>query len=167
MPSQLHIARSHKNAKHPTDFAIQSSKAASEVPLATTEPYSRHVSSAKTLWRHREMRDRSSEEESGDHTAPDIFPLAARNGDSAPHIPAVLVDRDIADERDEATRQRDEALERARQLEEERDAFFRGMTVAESVHALPAGNEEDVATEATGSSSRTKYIIIAGCVSMI
>jgi uncharacterized membrane protein YhaH (DUF805 family) len=40
--------------------------------------------------------------------------------------------------------------------------------VAESVHALPAGNEEEVATsEATGSSSRKKYFMIAGCFSIM
>jgi surface protein len=95
----------------------------------------------------------------------DEVPLAARN----PYIPAaVLVDEDRELERDEA-------LERARRLQEERDEFahealgmFRNMTVAERVHALPAGNEEEVATEATGRSSRKKCIMIAAwCVSMI
>jgi hypothetical protein len=44
---------------------------------------------------------------------------------------------------------------------------FQGITVADSVHALPAGNEEEIATMTTGSSSRNKYIMVAGCVSMI
>jgi hypothetical protein len=118
-----------------------------------------------------QMHDRSSGEERGCHTAPDIVPLAARHVDSTPHIPgAVLVDTilDMADERAEA-------LEHAPRTQEERDEFadealrpFRSKHVEESVHTLPTGNEEEVVTEATGSSSsRSNYIMFTGCVSLI
>jgi hypothetical protein len=87
------------------------------------------------------MHDRSDEEERGGHTAPDLVPLAARIDDSStPHVPAILVEMDMTDERDETVK-----LARWR---------FRNMTVVESVHALPAGNEEEVETEATNSSSQ-------------
>jgi surface protein len=104
-----------------------------------------------------QMDDIMVEEESEQGlTAPDEVPLATLE-DSTPHIPAaMLVDEDRELERDEVLRQRDEFARR-----------FQGISEAQSVHALPAGNEEDVATEATGSYSRNKYIMIAGCISMI
>jgi hypothetical protein len=108
------------------------------------------------------ITDTVGEEREG-HTR-DIAPLTARNDSSTPHIPvAVLVDKDIADERDEAPRACSTASRRARYFAWE----FQGITMAESVHALPTGSEEEVATEASASSSRSKYIMIAACISMI
>jgi hypothetical protein len=142
-----------------------------------------------------DMTGTVEEESEQDHTS-DIVPLTARNDACTPHIPAApLVDEDTERERDEAAHQQDEDLELARQLQEEEDllAQLQGITVPESVHALPAGNEEEVAaeatassssrntyhalpagneeeqvvTEATASSSRNTCIMIAGCVSLI
>jgi hypothetical protein len=112
----------------------------------------------------RQMDDRSHEEEREGHTA-DIVPLTARNDSSTPHIPAALLaDDDREPERDEVARQQDEARQQRDEVARQQDEFarrFQGITV------LPAGNEEEVATEATGSSSRNKYIMLAGWLSMI
>jgi surface protein len=100
------------------------------------------------------------------HNADEV-PLAAGLEDSTPHIPAaVLVDED-------KELKRDEALRLLEELQEENEALkkLRDITLVEAVPVgvedTPQNEEEEIATEATGSSSRNKYFMIAGCVSMI
>jgi predicted transcriptional regulator len=105
----------------------------------------------------RQMSDGSAEEESEQDHSDEPVPLTY----------AVLVDENRELQRNAAMEKLQEAM---RQLQEERDELsqrLRNMTVAESVRALPTGNEEEVATEATHSSSLNKCIMIAYCVWMI
>jgi surface protein len=110
-------------------------------------------------------------------TAPERVPVApervsvavaARIDDSStPHIPAaVLVDKDIVDERDEAVRQRDELVW---QLKEERDEAQRQrqqVIVVEAEDVPQKIEEEEPGTASSRDQYRKKYVV-AGLFSMV
>jgi hypothetical protein len=105
--------------------------------------------------------NQEAEVEKTNYTSDEV-PLTAGLEDSTPYIStALLVDktREL-----QLVQERDDALRQIQEFQEERDDALRqhqGITVAQSVHALPAGNEEEAASEATSSISPISMILVA------